>query len=236
MTKAKERDLFIAKMKACSPSTIIRFYSGPQTPNNHIFVMAEYYSEIVFPDPFESFFTYVCYYLAVHISNLPLGNLKSFSFPLAMNVNNREKFARNVFKNAYALAHLICDCLKSSHVILEEAMEEASKEGCVLPKADLKNKYFLLLFYITWEINFPTLVGVAGGVLGFWIVATWYSRVKPRDLTLEPTDRVVALPNPGQAFLLLGPCGMVKSILYRNRRHVGGLERLVDESHSVVLS
>ncbi|CDY54552.1 BnaCnng27290D [Brassica napus] len=35
--------------------------------------MAEYYSEIVFPDPFESFFTYVCYYLAVHISNLPLG-------------------------------------------------------------------------------------------------------------------------------------------------------------------
>ncbi|KAF2573584.1 hypothetical protein F2Q70_00001043 [Brassica cretica] len=169
MTKAKERDLFIAKMKACSPSTIIRFYSGPQTPNNHIFVMAEYYSEIVFPDPFESFFTYVCYYLAVHISNLPL---------------------------------------------VEEAMEEASKEGCVLPKADLKNKYFLLLFYITWEINFPTLVGVAGGVLGFWIVATWYSRVKPRDLTLEPTDRAVALPNPGQAFLFLGPCGMVKSILY----------------------
>ncbi|KAF2539928.1 hypothetical protein F2Q68_00019281 [Brassica cretica] len=48
------------------------FYSGPQSPNNHIFVMAEYYSEIVFPDPFESFFTYVCYYLAVHISNLPL--------------------------------------------------------------------------------------------------------------------------------------------------------------------
>ncbi|KAG2277851.1 hypothetical protein Bca4012_041804 [Brassica carinata] len=79
--------------------------------------MAEYYSEIVFPDPFESFFTYVCYYLAVHISNLPLGNLKSFSFPLAMNVNNREKFARNFFKNADALAHLICDCLKSSLVI-----------------------------------------------------------------------------------------------------------------------
>ncbi|KAF2543203.1 hypothetical protein F2Q68_00031015 [Brassica cretica] len=31
-----------------------------------------------------------------------------------------------------------------------------------------------------------------------------YSRVKPRDLTLEPTDRAVALPNPGQAFLFLG--------------------------------
>ncbi|KAF3576450.1 hypothetical protein DY000_02030622 [Brassica cretica] len=41
-----------------------------------------------------------------------------------------------------------------------------------------------------------------------------YSRVKPRDLTLEPTDRAVAQPNPGQAFLFLGPCGMVKSILY----------------------
>ncbi|KAG5382467.1 hypothetical protein IGI04_033937 [Brassica rapa subsp. trilocularis] len=70
-------------------------------------------------------------------------------------------------KNAYALAHLICDCLKYSLVIryyigckfyvrsflvkhkhhsgkalylscllciVEEAMEEASKEGCVLPK------------------------------------------------------------------------------------------------------
>ncbi|KAF2532473.1 hypothetical protein F2Q70_00032688 [Brassica cretica] len=42
-----------------------------------------------------------------------------------------------------------------------------------------------------------------------------YSRVKPRDLTLEPTDRAVALSNSGQAFLFLGPCGMVESILYR---------------------
>ncbi|KAF2604458.1 hypothetical protein F2Q70_00027921 [Brassica cretica] len=41
-----------------------------------------------------------------------------------------------------------------------------------------------------------------------------YSRVKPRDLTLEPTDRAVAPPNSGQALLFLGPCGMVKSILY----------------------
>ncbi|KAF2596432.1 hypothetical protein F2Q68_00010765 [Brassica cretica] len=41
-----------------------------------------------------------------------------------------------------------------------------------------------------------------------------YSGVKPRDLTLEPTDQAVALPNPGQAFLFLGPCGMVKSIPY----------------------
>ncbi|KAF2610484.1 hypothetical protein F2Q70_00013181 [Brassica cretica] len=61
-------------------------------------------------------------------------------------------------------------------------------------------------------------------------------RIKPRDLTLEPTDRAVALPNPSQAFLFLGPCGMVKSILYRNRRPAGRLERLVDESPSVVLS
>ncbi|KAF3589457.1 hypothetical protein F2Q69_00028967 [Brassica cretica] len=46
------------------------------------------------------------------------------------------------------------------------------------------------------------------------IRADSYPRVKPRDLTLEPTDRAVALPNPGQTFLFLGPCGMVKSNLY----------------------
>ncbi|KAF3503983.1 hypothetical protein F2Q69_00041239 [Brassica cretica] len=63
-----------------------------------------------------------------------------------------------------------------------------------------------------------------------------YSRVKPRDQTFEPTDRAVALPSPGQTFLFFGPCGVVKSILYRHRRPVGRLERLVDESHSVVLS
>ncbi|KAF2536646.1 hypothetical protein F2Q68_00019821 [Brassica cretica] len=67
-------------------------------------------------------------------------------------------------------------------------------------------------------------------------VTLHYSRVKPRDKTLEPTDRAVALPSPGQTFLFFGPCGVVKSILYRNRRPVGRLERLVDESHSVVLS
>ncbi|KAF3519453.1 hypothetical protein DY000_02059002 [Brassica cretica] len=42
-----------------------------------------------------------------------------------------------------------------------------------------------------------------------------YSRVKPKDLTLEPTDRAVALPSTGQAFLFFGPCGVVKSILYK---------------------
>ncbi|KAF3552007.1 hypothetical protein DY000_02009774 [Brassica cretica] len=47
---------------------------------------------------------------------------------------------------------------------------------------------------------------------GKWVFS--YSRVKPRDLTLEPTDRAVAPPNSGQAFLFLGLCGMVKSILY----------------------
>ncbi|KAL0694215.1 hypothetical protein Bca4012_061395 [Brassica carinata] len=35
--------------------------------------MAESYSEIVFPGPFKSFFSHVCYYPAVHISNLPDG-------------------------------------------------------------------------------------------------------------------------------------------------------------------
>ncbi|KAF2582083.1 hypothetical protein F2Q68_00006347 [Brassica cretica] len=45
-------------------------------------------------------------------------------------------------------------------------------------------------------------------------LTTLLGTVKPRDLTLEPTDRAVAPPNSGQAFLFLGPCGMVKSILY----------------------
>ncbi|KAG2303045.1 hypothetical protein Bca52824_031696, partial [Brassica carinata] len=48
-----------------------RFYSGPQSL--YIPVMAESYSEIVFPGPFKSFFSHVCYYPAVHISNLPDG-------------------------------------------------------------------------------------------------------------------------------------------------------------------
>ncbi|KAH0909215.1 hypothetical protein HID58_032536 [Brassica napus] len=99
--------------------------------------MAEYYSEIVFPDPFESFFTYVCYYLAVHISNLPLGAFllwcllsseaililfaTASNLPLSYVITLAANFMLEVF-------------LSNISITVEEAMEEASKEGCVLPK------------------------------------------------------------------------------------------------------
>ncbi|ESQ50662.1 hypothetical protein EUTSA_v10022830mg [Eutrema salsugineum] len=66
-TDVCEKKLDLSHMLKLNPE----IYSGPQNPN--VPVVAEFYNEIVFPSPFESFLARAHNHPAVHISKLPDG-------------------------------------------------------------------------------------------------------------------------------------------------------------------